>query len=398
MTWPPRSIEALGALVSTVNVHETASLEVKRDLPSSKGKNADVAIDVCAMTVDGGVIIYGVDETAGGLELHPIDLTGARERVADITRASIAEPPEIEIIELPTGPEVGYLVVNVPESNRAPHMVQVKGSHRYYGRDSGGNRVLSEGEVARLYTRREHAAASAGALVDRLVDAAPLPPTPQTYGTLHLLVRPVIQHENFLAQAWGPADYGEASSRIFGLTQEAVRSTKFAEAWAPNLTAAAGGGTLLRNIDEWLIRRLEAPGYGSDLAISDSGSLRVWIEHGAADLRNHGQTFALRDGAIAQIVTHGLAMGARLLASGSYHGAVDAVVVLDGIGQAVSSLALGGGMYLLPGQRVLDLPDRYTRSARSTVVAIADDPKSIARRLVSPLLDTARQGGPDAFV
>jgi len=45
--------------------------------------------------------------------------------------------------------------VIVPQSARAPHMVIVKGDNRYYGRDARGNRVLNEGDVARLYERRQ---------------------------------------------------------------------------------------------------------------------------------------------------------------------------------------------------------------------------------------------------
>ncbi len=379
-----------------VNAHESAGLEVKRDLPSSKTKNVDVAVDVCAMTVDGGVIVYGVDETPDGLKLHPVDLAGARERVSDIVRSSIAEPPIVEIIELPIGPDQGYLVVNVPESHRAPHMVQVKGAHRYYGRDSGGNRILTEGEVARLYDRRRHSEPRSQELVDRLVSLAPRSPTPGSYGTMHLLVRPALQHADLLDRAWGSASAAEASSRIFKLVQQAIGSASFAQPWAPNLGSAVGG-TLLRNLDEWLVRRLEGAGQGSDFAVADTGDLRVWIERGAADLRNGGQVFTLRDGAIAQVATHGLAFAAQLLESAAYYGAVDALVVLDGIGDAVTALVHEFGMFHVPGQDSPALPGRYVRTTRTTPAEIVNDPKAVARRLVGPLLDTARQGGPDVF-
>jgi hypothetical protein len=46
-------------------------------------------------------------------------------------------------------------VSSVPQSSRAPHQVTVGGDLRFYGRAAKGNRILTEGEVARLYRRRE---------------------------------------------------------------------------------------------------------------------------------------------------------------------------------------------------------------------------------------------------
>jgi hypothetical protein len=50
---------------------------------------------------------------------------------------------------------LGYLVVIIPASPRAPHMVTLEGENRYYGRGATGNRILNQGDVARLYQRRE---------------------------------------------------------------------------------------------------------------------------------------------------------------------------------------------------------------------------------------------------
>jgi hypothetical protein len=70
---------------------------------------------------------------------------------------SITEVPYIEVKPhaLPDDPTKGYIVVVVPASPRAPHQVTVKGEYRFYGRGATGNRLLNEGEIARLYARRE---------------------------------------------------------------------------------------------------------------------------------------------------------------------------------------------------------------------------------------------------
>ncbi|MDQ3302895.1 MAG: ATP-binding protein [Actinomycetota bacterium] len=97
-----------------------------------------MAVDVAAMANDGGTLLYGVDEDDHGEPAvrTPIQLDGARERVDQIVRTCISEPPDIEIRAIPTEEDEGkgYLVVAVPLSPRAPHMVTVGKDNRYYGR------------------------------------------------------------------------------------------------------------------------------------------------------------------------------------------------------------------------------------------------------------------------
>jgi len=90
------------------------------------------------MTVDGGTLLYGVDEDENGRVTlaAPIELAGQRERIDQIVQTSIMEPPTIYVSELPReeAPEQGYLLVTVPQSPRAPHQVVVGNDLRYYGR------------------------------------------------------------------------------------------------------------------------------------------------------------------------------------------------------------------------------------------------------------------------
>jgi hypothetical protein len=68
----------------------------------------------------------GEDERGTPSVLCPLDLAGARERVDQIVRTCISEPPTVEIRAVPTqgDPAQGYLVVAVPPSPRAPHMAR----------------------------------------------------------------------------------------------------------------------------------------------------------------------------------------------------------------------------------------------------------------------------------
>jgi hypothetical protein len=59
--WIPRDAAEVERAARNGDLEETASFDAKAELPPSK-KNASVAVDVAAMTGDGGVILYGVAE------------------------------------------------------------------------------------------------------------------------------------------------------------------------------------------------------------------------------------------------------------------------------------------------------------------------------------------------
>ena len=148
--WLPESAEEIERLAREGSLEETHSFEAKELL----GRNRDLAVDVCAMTPDGGTLLYGIGEDDDSRPTRPVpfELEGQRERLDQVVATSIVEPPTIVVTERSSAddPSRGYLVVNVPQSARAPHQVVVGGDLRYYGRDATGNRRLTEPEVAAL--------------------------------------------------------------------------------------------------------------------------------------------------------------------------------------------------------------------------------------------------------
>jgi hypothetical protein len=202
--WWPRSVAELKAAFEAGDLIESHSLELKRELPAP-GKSIDVAIDVCAMTPEGGVIIYGVsDLDAAAGDLVPFDLAGQRDRIFQIVAAGIAEVPRIDVLELSESENGdgrrGFLAVVVPASSRAPHMVTVKGERRYYGRNGTQNVRLGEGEVARLYERRSQRAVDTDALLDAHIERSSVPAS-LDHGRLYLVVAPALGDDELLERA-----------------------------------------------------------------------------------------------------------------------------------------------------------------------------------------------------
>jgi hypothetical protein len=147
-----------------------------------------LAVDVAAMSTDGGALLYGIGEDDHGRPTipTPILLTGVADRVDQIVSTSVTEVPYIDVRAYPCAddPSKGYLLVIVPQSPRAPHQVAVGGNLRFYGRGATGNRILTEGDVARLYQRRQTWEVDADSLLVQPIQAAPFEPQPEL-GYLH---------------------------------------------------------------------------------------------------------------------------------------------------------------------------------------------------------------------
>lgn len=87
--WVPTSETELRQALATGTLRETATFEAKSALPPA-GKNRDLAKDICAMTVDGGVLVFGIggpDPTRPDT-LTPVDLAGAPERIDQVAQTS----------------------------------------------------------------------------------------------------------------------------------------------------------------------------------------------------------------------------------------------------------------------------------------------------------------------
>ena len=101
--WMPASEQEILAAIEAGDLLETATFDAKKALPG-KGKSKDLATDVAVMATDGGTLLYGVGENENREPTIPkaFSLAGTRDRVDQIVRTSISEPPAIEVHTIPT--------------------------------------------------------------------------------------------------------------------------------------------------------------------------------------------------------------------------------------------------------------------------------------------------------
>ncbi len=149
-------------------VSEKRTLDYKEKLP---GKGTDekreLANDVSSFAnAAGGDIIYGVSEKLEngkktGLPDEIVAISGdetgdeAIRRIECVIRANISPPPRVQTKEIPVSG--GYiLLLRVPQSFSAPHMVKTQQSTRFFSRSSNGkHQLLDVHEIRNAFVASE---------------------------------------------------------------------------------------------------------------------------------------------------------------------------------------------------------------------------------------------------
>jgi len=151
---PPLSSFADIDLLVSQCVEESAHLEFKQQLPEA-GRNDPIAKAIASFAnSDGGVLIYGIADDGEGraAALCPVTLAGALERIDLIARQTLDGPVAIQTssITSPSDPALGFVIVSIPRSLRAPHFH--KGTA--WGRSSRTVTTLTRRQIGDLFARQ----------------------------------------------------------------------------------------------------------------------------------------------------------------------------------------------------------------------------------------------------
>lgn len=393
--WAPANASEIEAAVDREQLGETPSFDAKEALPPRK-KNIDLAIDICAMTPDGGQLLYGVGEgaTKRPTVRKPIELVGVRERIDQVAQTSIAEPPYIEIAGYPLDddPGRGYVLVTIPQSARAPHQVTVGKEFRYYGRGDTGNRILTEGEVARLYARRERWEVDALVLLEETVRLAPFEPT-EGAGFLHAFARPVAPDRAIWAQATAGG-----RDELFLMMRSAAASAPPRAGYDPAVRGI-GPNWRRRGADVWTLdSQADTPQYAVRVDVNIDGRGSLFCGR-AADLAepnyipNDGPEPVLIEVVVAGNLASFFALMGEYFGSAGYVGMVDVGAAVTGIHGAVSLHRRTRGGF----DRGKFDAAAFTRTDRVPATRLRMEPEVVTMELVRDLMDASAGDGYDPF-
>ncbi len=390
--WLPKTEADIIKAVQSGSIEESTIFDAKVEL----SKNPEIAKDVAAMANDGGVIVYGLGEDEHGrvTRLTPISLDGQAEKIDAIVRSSISEPPVIHVSSIPTAenPSIGYLIVYVPPSERAPHMVVVKGDHRFYGRTATGNSPLTEGEVSRLYTRRQQVEVNRERLIDAEINSSPLDPN-ENYVYLFLFARPVFAKEGFFDTLLN--DESGFQKVLSDLVREVCNSSVFRQSFQPDFNPPP----MWKHRTEGLwgamgypsAEKSETPKRTLNLQIDFDGTGHLFC--GRAGDRYSPEEFSVFPEIIAGLTVRFLNYMGKLYERTAYIGMVDIGLALTGLkGSVPYTNNLRLHYVRVPYDR-----SEYKKSGRSSAVQLLEDSVSPSKYLVMPFVKAISQGWIDPF-
>jgi hypothetical protein len=398
--------------VASGELRESHTLELKRDdYLRTEGGRREMAKDLAALAVDGGTLIIGVEEdkaTGRATALTPVAIQGLAERVDQIAAYRIDPPLPVEMrddLRDPDDPTRGLVIVDVPASPLAPHMVD----GRYYIRDSRTVRAMSDAEVVRHHQLRAsdtdqvdneltRAVNAVGAAVDHrqgrlVITAVPIP-----------LRRPDALRAELSdggANRWFEARQKGATARL---------ETQLPSSVTVLLQRVTGWEWRLEGVrDETRvtngIRYVHFSRGACTLAVevAESGAVRV----AAGSLVETDRRYTWQDSRLVldylrclTVAVHTIALAAEIADHIGNRGTIGIGVVLDGVEGAWPELIPGpdvtNPMKLMSARdRLAQFRDpSYRQTTSATTVELAGDPTRVMDRLFGSLLRSLGLGDP----
>ncbi|MFG2895506.1 helix-turn-helix domain-containing protein [Streptomyces zaomyceticus] len=394
--WIPKTEADLQTAIDEGLFEENHHLDLKK-APNSKGDNKELARDLASFAIDGGTLVIGVQENKGSrtFELTPQPLNGLPEKVDQVARM-IPDPPLTVIAEeisAAADDGTGYLVVHIPASPVAPHMVD----NRYFGRGDKTKYQMGDAEVVALHTRRRNSEADTLALLRKEMDEDPLPDI-GSQSHFFLVAQPTAARRDVCLPITGAQDWNLHLHTLIKRIQEnqKLRDALSNMGFSPDLGDAHQGHRRARGVARSSAGlrsdRTYAPEgrWGDEdvieVQVFENGGLRLFMSRLSDGLSAHhtpgdDAEQVLFDAAAVIPTRHMLELTRLVSEEVGYHG---------NWALAVGANRLRGrrrhtGQSLLASNHLYS-DDTYEESTGATLAELRDAPGTVTSRLLGPLL------------
>ena len=377
-TWAEVVEAAAGGLLD-----ESHWVDLKRELATGKASvNTDLAKDLASFAVDGGLLVIGIeDHNSHAGAVCGTSLAGLADRIDQIARDKVR--PSLTVrshpIENPETPGSGCLLVHVPPSPHAPHMVD----YTYYGRGDRANIRLADEQIRAIIADR---ARTRGDVLDALSAMTTDDPIPgHECGHLYLLAQPETAPGECLVEFLDRSDAHE----IVNQTLASVRAAREGGDFEPDLMSlpnstrrAEGTAFTTLSLDYTPYERTAL-----DLEVREDGGVRLTC---GAGVTNENPERFMRQAkravfpGIAQGLTRSFVAFAGALSEehAAYQGQWQLALRIDKMNGAYSADALQSfTASLTPYSR-----NFYERTTTATTEELVTAPADVADRLVNALL------------
>ncbi|MBP2707363.1 ATP-binding protein [Microbispora sp. RL4-1S] len=392
--WTPKTEADLKRALEDGLIKESHHLDLKK-IPDTKGDNRESAKDMASFAIDGGTLIMGVpeDKEKRTFFLEPKPLNGLAEKAEEIAR-SIPDPAlTILTEEIPSDsdPTRGFLIVHIPASPVAPHMVDGK----YYGRGDKTKYVLSDAEVTRLHERRRSADRTALDLLQHEIERDPISGEHRHQAHLFLVAQPLagrgdmlmdlasgpnwnINLANFIERAYTPA-----LNETLGSITEVSPTIREA---ANGFRRGRGAARATRNLGEGRIFTYDPSDYFAEdaieLQVHEDGGLRLFFSRLSTIPTNDSQEPMILPGAAVGHTRRFLALVFAAAEEAGYFGNWALAFGATGL----NGLRAYTRNTWPSGNRARYDEDAYTRTTATTWAELNKAPGTVTRRLAGGLL------------
>jgi hypothetical protein len=403
--WFPTTWESIESLIGFAC--ETPSLDFKRQLGSPEA----IAGDIAAMTVNGGVLLYGIaedKETVVASKIMPVPLVGAEERLRQIAGSRISPVPDfqVEIVVDPADETQGVLAVIIPASGLAPHQT----NHRFPCRRGTTTEYLEEREIERFYAQRQRlsqAGPPSGSLVgERFVSVLDGFEIGEGTGTMRLGVSPVSGAVVHPAGAWQEEPLQLAVRAAIEHQSPRLSNGSLVRAWAalsdwqPNGTlgwaATNRGASNARTAPQAMPQTL----FAGCLSYPASFSFQAFFGLSANPVESPHNYRSAREADLVYELVAMLSLAGEYFRDVSGGGHLFTELSLAGFSHAKSQFALQSmdqGVVDLEAERLPDAPPNFASSTLTSSAELRDTPEHTARQLLERWLPPFYEDDRDLF-
>lgn len=235
LRWMPASEEELSTAISDGRLGETHYLDLKREVEAGRAANKELARDLAQFAVDSGTLVIGVEEVPDGPPvLAPVVLEGLPERIEQVAGSTVDAPLFVTttVVQSSNDPTRGYVLVHVPASASAPHMVDGV----YFGRGDKKRVRLSDAEVRRLHAQLAVGEDEVRDAIRAYARRDPVPADIRRNAHLYVIATPVTPRREMLLDV---TDGPDAYARLSGLVRAGASSAGLPDTFSPSIQSAS---------------------------------------------------------------------------------------------------------------------------------------------------------------
>lgn len=386
--WLPRTTADVQAAIDDGSLAERHWLDAKAPYGTTEGANKEMARDLSSFAIDGGALLIGVSEPVPRqLVVSGVELAGLGERVERVARARCDPPLYVVCHPLvdPADHSRGVLLVEVPPSPAAPHMVD----GRYYGRGDTTKDKLTDQEVARLHAVRSARQLTAEQVFARELARDPVPAGHRRLSHLVVVAEPLASPPDLLTDWIGNS---RLTDLVGSVPARVPRAREVPPSWDYfskfNEPRAEGAGFASYGVfgRQLMIDMPQAEERGVlDLEISDSGRITLFAGGGSAVPRHvQGDLQVLRESAALVLARQVVVLAGDIGVATGYAGRW---MLTLGISDTFGKFSSAGETALVMGRLTVPFSaPQYVQGTEAVTVELRDRPGAVTGRLMKRLL------------